>query len=55
MDGEKPERVPIGSPKFASGTSMKPSINLSQEDINEIIRILKKNTGDSKGTCTFAW
>ena len=41
--------------KFASGTSMKPSINLSQEDINEIIKISQKEHGDFKGTCTFAW
>jgi cytochrome c2 len=29
--------------KFASGTSMRPSINLSQEDIKEIIQSLKNN------------
>jgi cytochrome c2 len=34
--------------KFASGTSMTPSINLSQEDIKEIIQSLKNNTDDRR-------
>ena len=35
--------------KFASGTSMvNPSINLSQEDIKEVIQSLKYNTDDRR-------